>query len=643
MTQLKVVLGAVAFSVCAFTQAFSQAPLVVCPTDPIAATIDSLITIDNVVRFRNINTLNYTATSKEDIYNVPTFPEQVYKDRISKINSPIPYVYNDQVRAYINVYATQKREGTKRIMGLSSIYLPMFEEVLEREKLPLELKYLAMVESALNPTAVSCAGATGLWQFMYNTGILYDLNVNSYVDDRRDPYKSTVAACQYFKKMYEIYHDWLLVIASYNCGPGNVNKAIIRAGGKSDFWSISPYLPAETRGYVPAFMGISYVMEYSREHNLIPVPPSITYFETDTVIVTNKTTFSTLSKNLDIPVDVLGFLNPTFKRQLIPATISQPYALRLPTNKIMAYTQKQTTIEMEDNLLASTQPTINLGKGRTNIALQEEEAKYTYVTKTVKQKYTVRRGESLARVADKFNCTQGEIKSWNRLRSNKVSRGQHLTLYVDQRVKVLKDDAAALQQTASVKPAVNNETIETEIAVTQPKANAEQLVTKTKKLSYRTQKGESLAVVARKMNCTVNDLKEWNHIKNNTIHPNQTLVVYREVKEIVDPSKPTKIVLATAGIAADDSAINKAKAEEEEIAQQEKSELKVVAKKGKNKTEPKSNNEINYLYYTVRKGDTLYSIAKSKGTTIDNIKKFNNISSGKQLRQGLKLKVKIIG
>ncbi|MBL0054431.1 MAG: LysM peptidoglycan-binding domain-containing protein [Bacteroidetes bacterium] len=643
MTQLKVVLGAVAFSVCAFTQTFSQAPLVVCPTDPIAATIDSLITIDNVVRFRNINTLNYTATSKEDIYNVPTFPEQVYKDRIAKINSPIPYVYNDQVRAYINVYATQKREGTKRIMGLSSIYLPMFEEVLEREKLPLELKYLAMVESALNPTAVSCAGATGLWQFMYNTGILYDLNVNSYVDDRRDPYKSTVAACQYFKKMYEIYHDWLLVIASYNCGPGNVNKAIIRAGGKSDFWSISPYLPAETRGYVPAFLGISYVMEYSREHNLIPVPPSITYFETDTVIVTKKTTFSTLSKNLDIPVDVLGFLNPTFKRQVIPAAASQPYALRLPTNKIMAYTQKQTTIEMEDNLLASTQPTINLGKGRTNIALQEEEAKYTYVTKTVKQKYTVRRGESLARVADKFNCTQGEIKSWNRLRSNKVSRGQHLTLYVDQRVKVLKDDAAALQQTASVKPAVNNETIETEIAVTQPKANAEQLVTKTKKLSYRTQKGESLAVVARKMNCTVNDLKEWNHIKNNTIHPNQTLVVYREVKEIVDPSKPTKIVLATAGIAADDSAINKAKAEEEEIAQQEKSELKVVAKKGKNKTEPTSNNEINYLYYTVRKGDTLYSIAKSKGTTIDNIKRFNNISSGKQLRQGLKLKVKIIG
>jgi LysM repeat protein len=169
------------------------------------------------------------------------------------------------------------------------------------------------------------------------------------------------------------------------------------------------------------------------------------------------------------------------------------------------------------------------------------------------------------------------------------------------------------------------------------------LVTKTKKLSYRTQKGESLAVVARKMNCTVTDLKEWNHIKNNTIHPNQTLVVYREVKEIVDPSKPTKIVLATAGIAADDSAINKAKAEEQEMAQQEKSELKVVANKGKNKTEPTSNNQINYLYYTVRKGDTLYSIAKSKGTTIDNIKRFNNISSGKQLRQGLKLKVKIIG
>ncbi|MBK8845823.1 MAG: LysM peptidoglycan-binding domain-containing protein [Bacteroidetes bacterium] len=619
------------------TELNGQAPLVsnICDSgDPIIATIDSLVTIDNVVRFRQATQANKYPLSTTDVYDVPVFADEVYAERISKMTSPIPFTFNTQVKAYINVYAVQKREGTKRIMGLSNIYLPLFEHALERENLPLELKYLAMVESALNPTAVSPMGATGLWQFMYNTGILYNLNVNSYTDDRRDPIKSTDAACQYFKKMYDIYHDWLLVIASYNCGPGNVNKAIIRSGGKSDFWSIAPYLPAETRGYVPAFIAISYVMNYSREHNLIPVPPSITYFETDTLHITQATSFAALSNNLDIPVDVLCFLNPTFKKKVIPqAKGSEYHVLRLPHDKVIAFVQKQSIIEQEAMAELSRTPVIKLSNGRTNYSIAEEEAKYTYVTKTLKKLHTVRKGETIDRVASRYQCSAGEVKGWNKLKSTKLRKGQRLTVYANTQVKVLKTEAEASMATSVQKPAITF----TDAAVAN-NSEKQEMVTLTKKITYKCRKGESVASISKKMNCSVAELKKWNNMRSNTIHPGTNLIVYRTVKAPVDikfqKTEPAIQNLVSRTESLDTTIME---SNNSELAAKEQSEFKVQNKATNDKKNP------TYTYYTVQPGDTLWSIAKSKGVTVDQLKKYNNLTSGKQIKKGLRLKVKLIG
>jgi membrane-bound lytic murein transglycosylase D len=231
----------------------------------------------------------------------------------------------------------RKRGLTERVMGLAQIYFPMFEEHLDRFNMPLELKYLAIVESALNPVAKSRVGATGLWQFMYGTGKAYNLKVTSLVDDRRDPLKSTIAACEHMNDLYRMYGDWLLVLAAYNSGAGNVNKAIRRSGGKMDFWQIRPFLPLETRGYVPAFIAVNYVMSYAAEHNLRPVQPLFHHFEIDTVIVKDVLTFSQISNMLNIPVEEIEFLNPAYKSRIIPATRDNTYVLRLQKKNIAGY------------------------------------------------------------------------------------------------------------------------------------------------------------------------------------------------------------------------------------------------------------------------------------------------------------------
>lgn len=403
--------------------------------NPVVAMLDSLVTINHVVKYQEQNAYTYQSSDNQ----IPVFSAEVYKERISKMKTPIPLTYNDQVRGYIDLYATKKRNLTTRVMGLSSLYFPMYEEVLEREGLPLEFKYLSIVESALNPTAVSRCGATGLWQFMYNTGIMYDLDVNSYVDDRKDPYKSTVAACQYFKEMYKIYNDWLLVIASYNCGPGNVNRAIIRSGGKTDFWSISPYLPAETRGYVPAFIAVAYVMNHTAEHHLTAVAPSITYFETDTVQIYNRVSFSTLSKILNVPEDVIAFLNPTYKKGLIPQSVNnESNTLRLPSNKITAFVSMQAAIDAEEVLLAVQKPDFSRIMKKSKYNPDE----YDMVMREVKKSIIVGKGQTLSSIAKKYDCTVAEVKALNHIKSNSVKRGQRIFVVDQQMVAVKKKKTA---------------------------------------------------------------------------------------------------------------------------------------------------------------------------------------------------------
>ncbi|MFM7729133.1 MAG: LysM peptidoglycan-binding domain-containing protein, partial [Flavobacteriales bacterium] len=324
--------------------------------------------------------------------------------------------YSEEVKEYIDLYGVRKRALTERVMGLAQLYFPMFEQVLDQEGLPLEFKYLAVVESALNPNAVSPVGATGLWQFMLATGKMYGLKVDSYKDDRRDPVPATHAACQYFKDMYAIYGDWLLVIASYNCGAGNVNRAIARSGGRRTFWEISPYLPRETRGYVPAFIAVTYLMNYTAEHNLTAVAPLVNWFEVDTVQVNTRMDLRTVSAAVNVPYEVLSYLNPVYKKGIIPAS-EQPQTLRLPISRMNTY------LAAESRLL---QPVIEAEE----VAAVADAQESSFYTELVRKIHRVRRGEHLSVIANKYRCTVSDIKKWNHLRSTRLSAGQSLKVYV---------------------------------------------------------------------------------------------------------------------------------------------------------------------------------------------------------------------
>jgi len=255
--------------------------------DPIASMLDSLANLPYFEKAKKKSNLQKRIVGKYHFTadSIPQYDDKVYAERLAKLDyqSPFDLSYNDAVKQYILLYSVRKRELVSRIMAMSKLYFPMFEQLLDKYNLPLELKYLAVVESALNPDARSRTGARGLWQFMYTTGKMYNLTVNSYVDERSDPYKSTVAACEYFQYLYDTFGDWQLVLAAYNSGPGTVSRAIRRSGGKMNYWAIRPYLPKETQGYVPAFIAVNYVLNYTAEHNIFSDTPNKTFFQVDTV------------------------------------------------------------------------------------------------------------------------------------------------------------------------------------------------------------------------------------------------------------------------------------------------------------------------------------------------------------------------
>jgi membrane-bound lytic murein transglycosylase D len=388
--------------------------------DPIAATLDSLVNLTYIQRLQ----ANVTPANTFKSYEVPTYSADVYKRRMEKIQTPIPLAYNSQVQEYIDLYGYRKRQLTERVMGLAGYYFPLYEQILDQEGLPVEFKYLSIVESALNPMATSRVGAAGLWQFMLSTGRLYGLQVSSYLDERRDPEKATRAACQYFKDMYAIYDDWLLVIAAYNCGAGNVNRAIQRSGGKKTFWEISRYLPKETRGYVPAFIAVTYLMTYSSEHNLIPVAPLMTFYDADTVMTDQKVALKTIADVTGTPVEVLSYLNPMYKKGIVPA-MDQPMPLRMPSKKISIYLSNLNTIyqpqESTPALLASESVTMD-----------------NETSELVRKVHKVKRGEHLQAIANKYNCTVSDLKNWNKLKTTKLSTGQKLNVYVLSSTKPVK-------------------------------------------------------------------------------------------------------------------------------------------------------------------------------------------------------------
>ena len=342
----------------------------------------------------------------------PYFPDSVYIDRLVKMPTVMEMAYNEVVRKYIDTYVEGKmREKVSYMLGAANFYIPIFEEALEAYGLPLELKYLPIIESALNPSAVSRAGAAGLWQFMTSTAKIYGLTVNSLVDERRDPIKSTWAAARYLKDLYDIYKDWNLVIAAYNCGPGNVNKAIKRTEGKADYWEIYYNLPKETRGYVPAFIAANYVMTYYCDHNICPMQTDLS-MTTDTIHVNKQLHFKQIAEVCDIPMDEIRDLNPQYRRDIIPGN-SQECILRLPNEHLYTLISNMDSVyNHKKDQLFTHRATVNLKE--TTSAKQASAVVY----------HKIRSGDTLSTIARRYGTTVSRIKKLNGLKNNNIRAGK---------------------------------------------------------------------------------------------------------------------------------------------------------------------------------------------------------------------------
>lgn len=354
----------------------------------------------------------------------PLFSDSVYIDRLSRIPAIMEMPYNEIVRKFIDMYAGRLRNQVSFMLSACNFYMPIFEEALDAYNLPLELKYLPIIESALNPSAVSRAGASGLWQFMLATGKMYGLDSNSLVDERRDPIKATWAAARYLKELYAIYGDWNLVIAAYNCGPGTINKAIRRANGKTDYWDIYNLLPKETRGYVPAFIAANYVMTYYCDHNICPMETNIPA-STDTVQVNKNLHFEQIADICGVNIDQIKSLNPQYKKNIIPGD-SKSYTLRLPQSHISIFIDQQDTIyaHRADELFRNRKTiAINDNTPPSNTRAKASVGKGTPTYHKIKS------GETLGTIAAKYGVRIKDIQNWNGLRNTKIAAGKQLKIY----------------------------------------------------------------------------------------------------------------------------------------------------------------------------------------------------------------------
>ena len=408
---------------------------------------------------------------------------ELLSQRIDWLNeqSQIDLDYNSTVDRFIQLYVVRKREQVSRMLGEAEYYYPLFEQALEKHGLPLELKHLAVVESALNPAAISSAKARGLWQFMLPTGRMYGLQANNYTDDRQDPALSTEAACLYLKDLYGIFGDWQLALAAYNSGPGNVRKAIRKSGGKTNFWEISPYLPRETRGYVPAFIAVNYAMSYATEHQIYAQPATRHLSQTDTVHLDHSIYFTQLAHLLNTDVELLHQLNPRYKTDFIPAsTLAEAkQVIYIPTERISAFTSFRDSISVLATLEAERRETLQL----------EEPAIQEQIT------HRVRRGESLGRIANKYNVSVSDIKEWNRLRSDVIHSGQRLSIFTSTSIATVKKEVKDESDSDS-----NDST----------SSDPEMPI-----VYHKVEKGDTLYNIAQRYpGVSANNIMEWNDIAN---------------------------------------------------------------------------------------------------------------------------------
>tara|TARA_R110002012_G_scaffold263456_2_gene446558 strand:- start:227709 stop:229337 length:1629 start_codon:yes stop_codon:yes gene_type:complete len=452
---------------------------------PLAAKYDSLwlkVMAESTVLFDEMYEEVSTLEVDEDF--LATVDTDTLKLRLEKLNQKTPFniAYNPSLESVIQSFLKRRRGLIERMLTLSQFYFPMFEEELANQNVPLELKYLAIVESALNPRAKSRVGATGLWQFMYPTGKMFNLNVSSYVDERSDPIMATKAAAAYLSQLHGIFNDWDLALAAYNSGPGNVNKAIRRSGGYQNYWNIRANLPRETAGYVPAFLATMYLFEYAEEHGLKPKNAERPYFQTDTIHVKRLITFDQISKLVDVSVEELEVLNPSYKLNIIPFVDQKNYALRLPVDAIGKF------VANEEQIYAFVEQEL----------LVEEKALPQFVKTQDQIKYKVKSGDYLGRIAERYGVGVSQIKSWNGLRSNNLRVGQRLIIY-------------------SKNPVATTSTAQS----TTTKATTSDL-TKV----HTVKEGDSLWTISRKYSgISVDNLRKWNGISGNNLKLGTKLVL----------------------------------------------------------------------------------------------------------------------
>lgn len=453
-----------------------------------------------------------------------TVTDSVIYQRLLSLNTKIPLEYNPIVRGYVAMYLKKMNHSIDITLSLAEYYFPMFEEVLDKYGVPCELKYLAIIESALNPNAVSKAGATGLWQFMFQTGKTYDLEVGTFVDERRDPLKSTHAAARYLRDLNKIYNNWPLAIAAYNCGPGNVNKAIARSGGERSFWGIYNYLPRETRGYIPAYIAAVYMMNFYSKHGITPTHISIPTAN-DTIVVHQDMDFCSVAKYVDISIEELRTLNPQYKLSFIPKS-EKGYPLRLPHNKTITFLKFQDSIysHSRDSLL--------------NSAVKEWRS-----VKTIT--HVVRRNETVGKVASKYGVSAADVKRWNHLsKKSKLKAGQRLIIYKKTSVVTSSNNSKETEtkitkNTTDTANAVYIDTltlISDTITYTATKnektteRNSTPTTRKTAKSADKTvrhtvKSGENLFRIARKYNTTVDKIKKDNNLKSDNINVGKVLII----------------------------------------------------------------------------------------------------------------------
>lgn len=483
-----------------------------------------------------------------------TLPDSVYIQRLQSMQSAVSLSYNHTVRNFITMYTARKPKQVAVMLGLANYYFPIFEEALAKYGLPMELKYLPIIESALNPGANSVASAVGLWQFMYPTGKMYKLEISTFVDERRDPIKATDAAVRYLRDLYNMYKDWHLVIAAYNCGPGNVNKAIKRSGDARDYWKIYYRLPKETRGYVPAFIAANYVMNFYQSHNILPKTPDFPII-TDTIMVNDYLHFNQVSEIIGIPVEQIRSLNPQYRRDIIPASKIKSYSLVLPQDQISAYLENES--EIHKHRRTEFFPNNEIVNPQNNYA--------THSPSDIKGRdkviYTVKSGDNLGVISAWFRVRTSDLKYWNSIKKSFIKAGQKLTVYVPEGQGEYYSKIASLSYSEKQKSLNKKPTI----------SDSPNLASKAKEVPVKTQTAET---------------------KNSA-----------QDSTLAQTTEPVK----------------------KDTTQTES-------------TESAQRNEI--VYYTVRKGDNFWSIAKKfPGVSNHEIMKLNGIKAANSLKVGQVLKI----